>query len=114
MDSFEEISKYYVANFATFSIGKHEFDSICGSLTFIKDKSNDIILFEIYVKYELRNKCICKSFLSYLIDLMETLNIKTLRIVSVLSNILYDFLERWNYKNKKWKRTKIGFHYICC
>lgn len=114
MTPFGDVVAEYVANFNTFSIGKHQFETEHGSLIFIKDRSNDIIIFEVFIRPELRNRGIFTLFLSNLIDYMESMNLKVLRIVSVLSKVLYEFLERWTYKGKKWNNTRVGFYYICC
>lgn len=83
-----------------------------GSIEFIRypKKSNikKIIVHEIYVREQYRNQGLCKEFIKYLIDKSDKINIM---IQSVLSKILYNFLLRFEYKEKKFIVTKQGFLY---
>jgi hypothetical protein len=84
-----------------------------GSTEFVQDSNNlkkKIIVHEIYVKEQYRNQGLCKGFIKDLIDKLEKKNI--LVIQSVLSKILYYFLLRFEYLDKKFILKKEGFVYI--
>lgn len=111
MSDFDEICKSYVDNLSLYSHGKHSFDCKYGTLTFIKNNNNSITIFEIYIIPEYRNKGLCKKFLINLIEYLKINKIRKLHIISVLSKILYDFLNRWIYGGKRWKLKHDGFCY---
>jgi hypothetical protein len=98
----------YLSNYSTYKNGKVSFDCEYGELIFCKNKNNALIVYGIYVKPIYREKGLCKSILKYLIDSGKN-TFKTLNIVSVLSNILYEYLLRFEYKDNKFKLTKNGF-----
>ena len=93
-------------------VNKFCYDCDYGSIEFIRypKKSNikKIIVHEIYVREQYRNQGLCKEFIKYLIDKSDKINIM---IQSVLSKILYNFLLRFEYKEKKFIVTKQGFLY---
>ena len=93
-------------------VKKFCYDCDYGSIEFIRypKKSNikKIIVHEIYVREQYRNQGLCKEFIKYLIDKSDKINIM---IQSVLSKILYNFLLRFEYKEKKFIVTKQGFLY---
>lgn len=87
------------------------YDCEYGSIEFVNNnkKSNKkiIIIHEIYIKNEYRNQGYCKNFIKYLIDKS---NDKTCIIIqSVISKILYDFLLRFEYQDRKFIIKKEGF-----
>lgn len=87
------------------------YDCEHGSIEFVNNnkKSNKkiIIIHEIYIKTQYRNKGLCKNFIKYLIDKSDY---KTCIIIqSVLSKILYDFLLRFEYQDQKFIVKKEGF-----
>ena len=78
-------------------------------ISFINNQSNKLIIHEIFVKEEFRNKGLCKEFIKYLIDKFPH---KKIIIQSVLSKILYNFLLRFEYKNRYFMLKKEGFYLI--
>lgn len=110
MDKFREIIDNYISNYNSFVKGKVSFDCDYGELIFYK-KNNDIcILYGIYIFPEYREKGYCREILHHLIDKSEN-RFKYFCVESVLSKILYNYLLRFTYKNKKFKNTKSGFIY---
>lgn len=110
MEQFKEIIDVYLRDYEKLEKGKIPFDCDYGELIFYKDKSNKLILFGIYIFPEYRQKGFCCSILQYLIDNCPK-EFNCVCVQSVLSNILYDYLTRFTYKNKKFKNTKNGFVY---
>jgi len=77
-----------------------------------KQNENVLILFGIYINPEYRNKGLCRDILYYLIDkIVDFKNFKYICVQSVLSKILYEYLLRFTYKNKKFKLVENGFLY---
>lgn len=111
MDQFKEIIDAYLLNYSKFENGKIPFDCDYGELIFYKDKSQNLILYSIYIFPKYRQKGFCRSILQYLIDSCPE-GFKCVCVQSVLSNILYAYLTRFTYKNNKFKNTKNGFVYI--
>ena len=111
MDQFKEIIDAYIENYNSFEKGKVNFDCDYGELIFFKDNSNILILFGIYIFPQYRNKGLCRDILYYLID-QCTNKFKYFCVQSVISKILYNYLLRFKYKNKKFKNTKSGFVYV--
>lgn len=101
----------YMNNYTSFPKGKFSFDCQIGTLTFIRDNSDDIIIFEIFIKLEDRRKGHCKNLILYLISECKKNN-TTLRIVSVISKHLYNFLITFRCKEGKFKLDKMGFRFI--
>lgn len=110
MDQFKEIIDAYLTNYSKFENGKIPFDCDYGELIFYKDKSQNFILYGIYIYPEYRQQGLCRSILQYLIDNCPN-QCKNVCVQSVLSNILYAYLTRFTYKNKQFKKTKTGFIY---
>jgi len=110
MDQFKEIIDGYIENYSKFENGKVNFDCDYGELIFFKDNSNILILFGIYIFSEHRNKGLCRDILHYLID-QCTNKFKYFCVQSVISKILYEYLLRFTYDNKKFKLVKTGFIY---
>jgi hypothetical protein len=108
MEQFKEIIDTYIENYSKFEKGKVSFDCEYGELIFFKDNSNILILFGIYIFPEQRNKGFCREILHYLIE-QCTNKFDYFCVESVLSKILYVYLLRFKYKNKKFKKMKNGF-----
>ena len=111
MDDFIESIDKYLSNYSTYEKGKVVFDCQNGELIFYKNNSNMITLFGIYISSEYRQKGFCRNILYYLIDSAKKYNFKYFCVQSVLSKILYEYLLRFEYKNKKFKLKKLGFIY---
>jgi len=110
MENFKEIIDTYLLNFSTYQKGKVAFDGDYGELIFLKNDSDNLILFGIFIIPKYRENGLCRDILHYLID--NSLNkFKWVWIQSVLSKILYEYLLRFKYKNKKFKLVKEGFVY---
>ena len=112
MDGFIESIDKYLSNYSTYEKGKVVFDCECGELIFLKNNSNMLILFGIYISSEYREKGFCRNILYYLIDSAKKYNFKYFCLQSVLSKILYEYLLRFEYKNKGFKLKNIGFVYL--
>ncbi len=110
MEQFKEIIDAYIENYSKFENGKVNFDCDYGELIFFKDNSNILILFGIYIFPQHRNKGLCRHILHYLIEQCSN-KFKYLCIQSVISKILYEYLLRFSYNNKKFKNTINGFIY---
>ena len=110
MDQFKLIIDTYLSNYYNFEKGKIPFDCDYGELIFYKDNSTKLILYGIYLFPEYRQQYICRNILHYLIDNCSA-KFKYVCVESVLSKVLYEYLERFEYKNKKFKNTRTGFVY---
>ena len=111
MEQFKEIIDAYLLNYSKFEKGKVPFDCDYGELIFYKDKSQNLILYGIYIFPEYRQKGFCRDILHYLIDNCDN-QFNSFCVQSVLSKVLYEYLLRFTYKNKKFKNTKSGFIYV--
>lgn len=110
MEKFKEIINTYLLNYSTYKKGKIIFECEYGELVFLKNKSEICILHGIYIFPQYRNKGLCRDILHYLID--NTSNyFKYICVQSVLSKILYEYLLRFEYKNKRFALVKTGFMY---
>jgi hypothetical protein len=110
MEKFKEIIDTYLLNYSTYQKDKVIFECDYGELIFIKDKPEICILHGIFIFPQYRNKGLCRDILRYLIDNCPN-NFKYICVESVISNILYEYLLRFEYKNKKFKLIKSGFLY---
>lgn len=110
MEQFTKIIDAYISNYESFEKGKVSFDCDYGELTFLKENDNMLILYAIFIFPQYREKGLCRNILHYLIDKAPT-KFKHVSVQSILSKILYEYLLRFTYKNKKFKNTKIGFIY---
>ena len=110
MEQFTEIIDEYITNYESFEKGKVSFDCDYGELTFLKDDNDadTLILYAIFIFPEYREKGLCRNILHYLIDNAPT-KYKYVCVQSVLSKVLYEYLLRFTYKDKKFKNTKNGF-----
>jgi hypothetical protein len=111
MDQFKEIIDAYFTNYDSFEKGKVSFDCDYGELTFYKQNDDICVLHGIYIFPQYRNKGLCRDILHYLI-VQCTHKFKYFCVQSVISKILYNYLLRFTYKNKKFKNTKSGFVYV--
>lgn len=111
MEQFKEIIDAYLLNYSKFEKGKVPFDCDYGELIFYKDNTKRLILYGIYIFPEYRQQGFCRNILHYLIDRCPE-GFNSVCVQSVLSNILYAYLTRFTYKNKKFKNTKNGFVYV--
>ena len=100
----------YIDNYSIYDIGKVSFECTYGELIFYKNNSNTLIVHGIYISPIYRKKGFCKNILHYLID-KGSQHFKYLCIQSVISKILYEYLLRFEYKNKNFTIKKIGFIY---
>lgn len=110
MDQFKGIIDAYIENYSKFEKGKVTFDCDYGELIFYKENDNFLVLHGIYIFAEHRNKGFCREILHYLIDQCAN-KFKYMCVQSVISKILYEYLLRFRYKNKKFKLVKTGFIY---
>ena len=111
MEQFKEIIDAYFKNHLLFENDKISFDCDCGELIFNKKNTNTITLYAIYICPEYRNKGLCREILYYIIDNCPE-QFKYFCIESVISKVLYDYLTRFKYNNKKFNNTKNGFIYL--
>jgi len=110
MEQFIQIIDTYFLNYDLYETGKIEFECDYGELIFFKGNRNVITLFGIYINPEHRQKGFCRSILQYLIDKSKS-QFKYILVESVMSKILYEYLLRFRYKNRKFKKMYEGFMY---
>lgn len=110
MGGFKEIIDTYLGTHSSYENGKVSFECDYGELVFLKTRTNVITVFGIYIFPEYREKGVCRALLHYLIDVSGA-HFKFLCIQSVLSNILYNYLLRFEYKKKCFTIQKDGFFY---
>jgi hypothetical protein len=110
MEQFINIIDTYFDNYETYKIGNTTFECEYGELIFYKEEPNIITLYGIYVIPEYRQQGFCRSIIQYIINKSED-RFTYFIIESVLSKILYDYLERFTYKNKSFQNTFDGFVY---
>ena len=108
MEQFIKIIDTYFLNYDLYETGKVEFDCNYGELIFFKGNSKILTLFGIYIFPEYRQKGFCRNILQYIIDKSEQ-KFKYVLVESVLSKVLYEYLLRFKYKNKKFKLINDGF-----
>lgn len=112
MNPFTEIIDIYIAQYASFDIGKISFDCDYGELTFLKTTNpNDLILYAVYVFPDYREKGYCRRVLHYMIDQAPNGRFAHVWVQSVLSKVLFEYLERFEYKGRTFQHTKHGFKY---
>jgi hypothetical protein len=110
MEEFIKIIDTYFLNYDLYELGKVEFDCHYGELIFFKGSPNMLTLFGIYINPECRQKGFCRSIIQYLIEKSKG-RFKYVFVESVMSKILYEYLLRFRYKNRKFKRMYDGFMY---
>ena len=108
MSNFTEIIDTYLENYSTYNNGMVEFECKYGSLTFYKPTHPIIIVHAIYILPEYRQQGVCRNILQYLIDSAPKM-FKKVRVQTVLSKVLYEYLLRFEYKNRKFKLSTYGF-----
>jgi hypothetical protein len=110
MKNFYEIVDFYINNYDILESKRHNFECIYGSIEFIKNDTNlnSIIIQEILVYEYYRRQGLCKNFIKYLV---EKASDKKIIIQSVISKILYNFLLKFEYNDKKFILKKDGFCY---
>ena len=112
MKNFIELIDTYLSNYSTYKNGKVELECEQGELIFYKKKPNVITIHGIYIYPEYRQQGLCRGILQYLIDNIGSRSgFEFLCVQSVLSKILYEYLKRFTYKNKKFSNKKLGFFY---
>ena len=110
MEQFIEIIDTYFLNYDLYETGKVEFECDYGELIFFKGNRNMLTLFGIYIHPEYRQQGFCRNILHYLIEKSKG-RFKYILVESVMSKILYEYLLRFRYKNRKFKRIYEGFMY---
>jgi hypothetical protein len=126
--NFYEITDHFLNNFFTTSnelfnqnhnhnhnpTYKFCYECEFGSIEFVLNLNNlmkkKVIVHEIYIKEPYRNQGLCKEFIKNLIDKLEINNIFIIQ--TVISKILYNFLLRFKYRNKKFILKIDGFVYV--
>lgn len=99
-----------INNNSTIVEGKNSFENDICSLTFIRDKTNMVILYEIYIREQYRKIGQCRNILLYIINKCKETDRKFI-VISVLSKILYSYLLRFECENGKFKITREGFEF---
>ena len=113
MKNFIELIDTYLSNYSIYKNGKVELECEQGELIFYKKKPNIITIHGIYIYPEYRQQGLCRGILQYLIDTLPNFKqFDSLCVQSVLSKILYEYLQRFTYKNKKFANKKMGFVYM--
>lgn len=111
MEKFKEMIDTYIDNYDLYENGKQEFECEYGDLIFYKNKNNDYLtLFGIYIYPEYRRNGYCRYIFNYLIEKAAS-RFKYISVECVVSKILYNYLLRFKYNNKKFKLTVNGFVY---
>jgi len=90
--------------------GMFSYDCDYGELTFSKQRGTSLILHGIFVYPHHREKGVCRDTLRILIDKAYP-TFTHVCVQSVLSKILYEYLERFVYKGYRFVNTKDGFVY---
>jgi len=109
-ENFKGIIDTYFLNYMEYDYGKVAFECDYGELIFLKTRYNVITIYGIYFFPEYRQQGLCREILHYLIDIGAPY-FKFLCVQTVLSNILHDYLLRFQYKNKNFLKYKDGFYY---
>lgn len=110
MNQFEYIIDMYIDNYELYGNGVKSFECVYGELIFFKDINHSLILTGIYIVPEFRKKCLCKNILKYIIDKASN-KFTNFCVQSVISNVLYEYLGRFEYKGKKFVLDLNGFTY---
>ena len=110
MNQFTHIIDTYLTNYNKYKDGKIVFNCDYGELIFLKKDINTLTLSGIYIESKYRQQGLCRDILHYIIDNTEK-QFTYLCIESVISKILYNYLVKFIYNNKKFKNSKNGFIY---
>lgn len=108
MTDFIEIINTYTTNYSSYQVGLVEFECKYGELTFYKSNTPIIIIHAIYVLPDYRQTGLCKNVFQYCIDSAPR-QFKKLCVQSVMSKVLYAYLLRFSYKNRRFRLNKYGF-----
>ena len=111
MSNFIELIDTYISNYSTYPDGKIEFECKYGDLIFYKAGSRAIIIHGIYIFPEYRQHGLCRGIIEYLIDNAPR-TFKCIRIQSVISKILYDYLLRFRYRGRGFRLRMGQFEYV--
>lgn len=90
--------------------GMFSYDCDYGEFTFSKQRGKTLILHGIFIYPHHREKGVCRDTLRLLIDKAYPAFTRVC-VQSVLSKILYEYLERFTYKGAQFVNTKDGFVY---
>jgi dihydrofolate reductase len=109
-DDFTQIVDCYLSNFDSYQKNKkYSYACVYGYVDFFKYyDEKKIIVHGIYINEQYRKNGLCKNLLFYIIDKLYKTD-KIFIVQSVLSKILYEYLERFNYKNNVFIWKKEGF-----
>jgi hypothetical protein len=110
MDQFKEIIDTYFKNYSSYEEGKISFECDYGELTFYKRNEEICYLNGIFIFSRYRNNGLCREILRYLID-QCTNKFQYFCVESVISSMLYMYLLRFSYNNKKFINTEDGFFF---
>lgn len=111
MNAFQNVLHTYVANYEHYREGKVPFECETGELIFVKTKKKQLILFSIYIVPTFRRQGICRQLLQSMVDIcVNTKKFDSILVESVLSNILYNYLLRFRYKNYVFQKQNDGFY----
>ena len=110
MEEFIKIIDAYYEKYSTYADGKVVFECDFGELTFYKKDPRYITIFSICVVPEYRQQGICSNIFKYIIN-KNNRRFKYFMVESVLSKILYEYLLRFKYKDKKFRLESSGFIY---
>lgn len=110
MKEFLNLIDIFINNYNNYEEGKIELECKNGELIFFKEKKErNIILEGIFINKEYRQKGWCREIFKYLIE-KGLYKFNNLCIKSVISKILYEYLERFEYNNYKFQLKKDGFY----
>jgi N-acetylglutamate synthase-like GNAT family acetyltransferase len=101
IQQFKQIIDTYISNYDTYNEEKITFECDYGELIFFTSKEKMLILYGIYIEPQYRQQGLCREILCYLIDKLDKTQFNSICIQSVLSKILYNYLLRFTYNNKK-------------
>lgn len=111
MSTFIELIDTYISNYSTYPVGKIEFECKYGDLVFYKAGSRAIIIHGIYIFPEYRRSGLCRGIIEHLIDNAPR-TFKRLRIQSVISKVLYEYLLRFRYRGRGFRLNMGQFEYV--
>lgn len=110
MSNFIELIDTYISNYSRYPDGKIEFECKYGDLVFYKAGSRALIVHAIYIFPEYRRLGLCRGIIEHLIDNLPRA-FKIMRIQSVISKVLYEYLLRFRYKNRGFQLRRGQFEY---
>jgi len=113
MEEFIKIIDEYYEKYSTYADGKVVFECEFGELIFYKKDPQYMTIFSICVVPEYRQHGICSNIFKYIIDknVKNDRQFKYFMVESVLSKILYEYLLRFKYNDKKFRLESCGFIY---